>query len=150
MPVSAGQKIRASDLNAFTQPWATYTPVWAATGTAVSLGNGTITGRYQTIGKAITMVVKLTMGSTTTYGTGTYSITLPVTSGASASSIGSCYLRDASAGSSGHFSGMTYVAAASGILVPFASSSNAVAGPTIPFTWASTDFLIAQATYEIT
>lgn len=57
-----------------------YTPVWASTGTAVSLSNGTITGKWAKFGKFIVGEVILTIGSTTTMGTGSYTITLPSTS----------------------------------------------------------------------
>lgn len=64
----------------FSGAWTSYTPVWTNTGTAPSLGNGTIAGKYKQIGKLVHVKFLLTAGSTTTFGTGTYLFTLPVTS----------------------------------------------------------------------
>ncbi len=60
-----------------TSAWTAYTPVWASTGTAVALGNGTISGRFMQFGKVGFATGILTAGSTTTYGTGTYTFSLP-------------------------------------------------------------------------
>jgi hypothetical protein len=61
--------------------WAldTYTPSWTASSVNPAIGNGTITGRYISLGgKAILFAVNITAGSTTTFGTGTYSVSLPL------------------------------------------------------------------------
>ena len=56
-----------------------YTPVWSTTGTQPVLGNGTIYGRYALLGRMVFLYIELTMGTTTTYGTGTFNFSLPVT-----------------------------------------------------------------------
>ena len=69
--------------------WASYTPTWSATGgTAPSLGNGTIGGVYAQIGNITYFNIILTMGSTTTFGTGDWTLSLPVTAGASSTISG--------------------------------------------------------------
>ena len=55
----------------------TYTPTWTSTGTAPSLGNGTLTGSYIRVGDMIAFTITLEMGSTTTFGTGEYRFSLP-------------------------------------------------------------------------
>lgn len=57
--------------------WTTYTP----TTTNVTLGNGTITGRHQKVGKTVIMWARLTAGTTTTF-TGTPGFSLPFTASA--------------------------------------------------------------------
>lgn len=58
--------------------WVAYTPTWASTGTAVALGNGTITGRWLRVGKTMhACEMILTLGSTSTVGTGSYTFSLP-------------------------------------------------------------------------
>lgn len=57
--------------------WDTYTPAWTSSGTAPALGNGSIQGKYYRVGKTVDFEVLLTPGSTTTFGTGVYSISLP-------------------------------------------------------------------------
>lgn len=60
--------------------WVAYTPSWTASTTNPTLGNGTILGRYQKIGRQVTVHINLTTGSTSTYGSGNYNFSLPFTS----------------------------------------------------------------------
>lgn len=62
--------------------WTSYTPAWTSTGTQPSLGNGTLTGSYVRIGDTVSFQMLLTIGSTTSIGTGTYALSLPFTTGA--------------------------------------------------------------------
>lgn len=75
--------------------WTTYTPVWTSSGTAPTLGNGTLTGRYSKIGRQVTAQIIWTSQSTTLYGTGTYTWSLPFLSAttvecAAGSFLGTC------------------------------------------------------------
>ena len=57
----------------------TYTPTWGSSGTAPAIGNGSIIGAYSQIQKSVTcFVVGVTFGTSTTFCTGTYTLTLPV------------------------------------------------------------------------
>jgi len=60
-------------------PEAAYTPTWTASGSAPAIGNGTLTGRYSRQGSSITATINLTLGSTSTLGTGDWRFGLPVT-----------------------------------------------------------------------
>lgn len=104
----AGETVTAALLNthvrdnlkAVGDPWTTYTPTWTAATTNPTIGNGTIAGRYMAAGKYITFEIQIVMGSTTTYGAGAYSLTLPVapqTSAAKHPFLGTLW--DASGGS---------------------------------------------------
>jgi len=63
----------------FESAWTSYTPTWKASLTEPSLGNGTLVGAYQKIGKTCFFGILLKVGSTTTGGTGGYSFALPAT-----------------------------------------------------------------------
>ena len=64
--LSTGTKIGAgTDVSG---AWVAYTPTWSASVTAPSLGNGTLTGYYQQIGKTIHFRITLAFGSTTNKG----------------------------------------------------------------------------------
>lgn len=63
---------------AWTGGWISYTPTWTAGTTNPTLGNGTLTGGYRRIGDRIDFWISLTMGSTTTYGSGSYRFSIPV------------------------------------------------------------------------
>lgn len=57
--------------------WQFYTPTWSSDGTAPTLGNGAITGLYRRVGDSFEIRARLLFGSTSTKGTGTYSISIP-------------------------------------------------------------------------
>lgn len=59
------------------QQWTSYTPTWTSTGTAPSVGNGTITGMYRKEGDSLHVRIALTSGTTTAYGTGNYKFSIP-------------------------------------------------------------------------
>ncbi|ARF75675.1 hypothetical protein B7C62_28035 [Kitasatospora albolonga] len=73
------QEIR-DQLNSMFDVWTAYTPAWTSSGTNPALGNGSITGRYMKIGRTVHVSILLVGGSTTTWGTGAYSIAAPFTS----------------------------------------------------------------------
>lgn len=58
---------------------AAFTPTWSASGTAVSLGNGSQNGFYQQLGKRVWFRWQQFWGTTTTNGTGYWQWALPVT-----------------------------------------------------------------------
>ena len=79
--------------------WDIYVPTVTGT-TNPSIGNGVLTGRYLRLGKTIICTIVMQMGSTTTYGSGTWTITLPVASVWASQtdvSMGSAHLFDTSA-----------------------------------------------------
>ena len=84
---SAGSVLTAAQLNALQDgiqaAWTAYTPAWTGTTTNPAIGNGTVSGSYLQIGKTISWRCIVTMGSTTTYGSGAWLISLPVAASAS-------------------------------------------------------------------
>ena len=70
------------NLNALGEWNTSWTPTWTgSTGNPV-LGNGTLVGRYLETAEWVYFFIHLTMGGTTTYGTGTWRFDLPVNSAA--------------------------------------------------------------------
>lgn len=62
------------------QPWTDYTPVWTASGTNPVINSlGKISGRYQRTGSRIEVCGRISMGANTTYGSGIWNVSLPVT-----------------------------------------------------------------------
>lgn len=79
--------------NAITHWAIAYTPTLTSGGTAPVLGNGTVTGMYSRQGATITIDVQLTVGSTTTLGTGGLRLSLPqARSNASIATFGTAVL----------------------------------------------------------
>jgi hypothetical protein len=137
-----------TDISALTSAWSTYTPVWTSAGTAPSLGNGTITGRYKQVGKLVTVTIKIVFGSTTTFGTSGYFFSLPVTATGSADFVGSAFLRDTSAGGGGYYNGICNISAGGTTLTAYEGSGHAQLAATNPVVWANTDFFEFTITYE--
>jgi hypothetical protein len=152
---SAGQKLFASDLqdmvdqiDSLTDPnWTSYTTTWAASGTAPAIGNGTLAARYRRSASSDLVIaeVRMAMGSTTTYGTGFYSWTLPFTAASNANlfTSGKANLYDSSAltrfGASAKLDSVTTV---------ILNAHNGTIGQTIPFTWANGDEIRWTVQYE--
>jgi hypothetical protein len=67
-------------INEILAAWTSFTPAWASSGTQPAIGNGSIVGRYMKVGRTCTFAFILTAGSTTTFGTGGYTWTLPFAS----------------------------------------------------------------------
>lgn len=59
--------------------WTDYTPVLVASGSAFAIGNGLRAGRYIAAGKLGIAQAIVKMGTTTTFGTGAYTVSLPFT-----------------------------------------------------------------------
>lgn len=150
---TAGATVTAAQLNqqlrdnlkAIGDPWASYTPTWTAS-TNPAIGNGAIAGKYIAAGKLTHYRIQVTMGSTTTYGTGNWNLTLPVApAGLSTfAALGSASGYDVSAGNA--FMLMPIFNGSSNLIL--INPSSAGASSTSPFTWASGDILSITGTYE--
>lgn len=127
--------------------FSSYTPTWTSTGTEPAIGNGTITGRYIQVGNLVQAWIVLTMGSTTTFGTGNYIFSLPT-------SVQSLHPVNFPIGNAIAVRGSVYP-----LLTVLAGSSSVVlavpgqpiggfAGPTAPATFAAGDTIQIQMTYE--
>jgi hypothetical protein len=127
--------------------WTAFTPTWSGSVTNPVLGNGSFTGtKYLQVGKTVRFRLILTMGSTTTYGSGAWGLTLPVAP--SDSQAAACVYVDSSA--STRNAGTAWLTAGSGIfrMLPPTDASSAGISGTVPFTWATSDQLIITGLYE--
>jgi hypothetical protein len=154
---TAGETVTAALMNsdtrdpikALSDAYTAYTPTWTAASTNPVIGNGSITGAYTRVGKFISFRVAITMGSTTTSGTGQWRLTLPVTARselwgffvtARDDSVPARYAVYASWSSSGYVE----------FYAPATTAGNAdrtITG-TSPFTWAQNDNLFIHGEYE--
>lgn len=124
--------------------WAAYTPVWASSGTQPAVGNGSISGKYAQVGKIVHYWISQTMGSTTTYGTGNYTWSLPVNSTGQGVPHGTARGVDTSVLD---YTGMIIISTVNSVQV--VSASNGLPwSPTVPFTWGNTDLFYTFGTYE--
>ena len=69
-------------------PKVLFTPVWASTGTQPVLGNAVLASSYTVDAGIVRLSLLLSMGSTTTFGTGNYTFSLPFAASVDTSSLG--------------------------------------------------------------
>jgi len=125
-----------------------WVPTWTATGTAPSLGNGTLTGRYTMVGKTVFAQLRLTMGSTTTYGTGSWLFSLPVarydTGASSWPVLGVAALFNAGVGDYGAVA--RHGTTTSNVVLDTTALGNVYS--VVPFTWGVGDVVSINYCYE--
>lgn len=80
----AGRTLAGPTLEALVDPWTNYTPAWTGSTTDPVIVNGTIAGRYKRIGTTVHFTMQYTAGASDTFGSGFYSMSIPVASSASA------------------------------------------------------------------
>jgi hypothetical protein len=130
--------------------WTTYSPSWTASTTNPDIGDGTITGRYKAIGKTVFVSVKINMGTTTTYGSGQWRVSLPVDAFSASSAILPSVFLD---NGNNWFQGTSYTeyGGATSYVVPVWNrglTGSAPADFATPFTWGSTDSFSFAGSYE--
>lgn len=129
--------------------WTAFTPSWEGQGGDPVLGNGTMISRYQKLGRKTVMYVgQITMGSTTTYGSGLWSVSLPVSARPVVPlmlSPGTAYFWDNSTvGNRTPGVAMLF----GGGDISFATPGVTAVGATAPFTWAVNDYFLWSFIYE--
>lgn len=126
--------------------WTAFTPSL----TPWVLNNGTLTGAYAKVGRTVNFKLELTVGSTTTFGTGVVFTGLPFTS--DASWWGTGMTLDTSAGV---WAPCLWNTGASTNITPYALTSvnqmnNGGMTTTVPFTWAVGDYIYLAGAYRAT
>jgi len=128
--------------------WNSFTTSWTAATTNPAIGNGTIASSYSQIGKIVNFRIVLTAGSTTTFGTGFYGFTVPVTAAAAAAgsytTIGNTLALDFS--STLVYEATTCLATTTSLIVRYQTAG--LLAPTAPVTFAVSDIIVINGTYQ--
>jgi hypothetical protein len=131
--------------------WTSYTPVLTSSGTNPVIGNGTAEGWYKVIGKTCFVRGNILMGSTTTFGTGEWYVSMPFTA-AHADAIllhanilesGTAWYNAVIAGARAGFNNRAPIQYQN-----VAGTTDSVS-PSTPFTWTSGDRFLWNGSYEI-
>lgn len=151
--VTAGQRITASLLNQ--GQLQSYTPVWTAPTANPAIGNGTLRGQYSLVGQQCYFAITMVAGSTTTFGTGAWVFSLPLTANAADSTVWHlqtfrCF--DSSAGQFWNGVGGTNTGGSTTTVIQLAPDGQPQAFASIldvthPFAWATSDTLQLSGTY---
>ena len=130
--------------NAIGDPWTAYTSTWAAATTNPTIGNGTITAKYMQAGKWVRGWISVNPGTTTTAGSGVYTLSLPV-SAAQSIAIGTALFFDSS--TTTYYPGIGYRASAvdTDMTLVFQTARWAAAAPVAP---ANNDVISVSFQYE--
>lgn len=76
---TAAPSVASSLLTGWGGAWTSYTPAWTSNGgTNPVIGNGTLSGKYVQMGKVVHFQAKILMGTTSTFGTLGWQLSLPV------------------------------------------------------------------------
>jgi hypothetical protein len=148
LDVSGSVAINGSNI---TSAWTAYTPDWTAASSNPAIGNGTIEGYYKVIGKTCFVRGNIAMGSTTTFGSGEWYVSMPFTASNADGILMTANLLDNGTA----WYNATMNGARSGFTTKAPIQYQAVGGTandvnaTQPFTWVSTDRLIWNGSYEI-
>jgi hypothetical protein len=133
--------------SAFTSATKTYTPTWTTSGTAPSLGNGTLTGEYYFRNGECIAKIKLTIGSTTSLGTGQWSFSLPFTSRADAvNNQGEAYAKLGTVFRGGE---SVNVPNTNTVIALVGDSQSNFVTNAVPGAWANTDYLNIKIPFPI-
>jgi len=126
--------------------WITYTPTWVGSGSNPAIGDGSLVGRYYLRGKVVDLQILVVAGSTTTYGTGTYTWALPLTA-ASAFGTFPAWILDNSAGAAYIGIGRLFSTTTVGV---YGTANPAVqVAATSPVTFAVNDQIWISGTYRL-
>ena len=131
--------------------WTAYTPSWTAASTNPVIGNGTIEGYYKVIGKTCFVRGNIAMGSTTTFGSGEWYVSMPFTASHADGILMTATLLDNNTAwynaiLNGARAGFNHKSAIQYQVVGGTADSIT---PTTPFTWTTSDRFTWNGSYEI-
>jgi len=131
--------------------WTAYTPQWTAASVNPVINNGTIEGYYKVIGKTCFVRGNIAMGSTTTFGTGEWYVSMPFTASHADAILMTVTLLDNGSGwynatMAGARAGFNHKAP---IQYQSAGGTANDINATQPFTWANSDRFMWNGSYEI-
>jgi hypothetical protein len=148
---SASYATTSSATTAFDGAWTSYTPSWTAASSNPAIGNGSLQGWYKLVGKTCFVRGNIVMGSTTTFGSGEWYVSMPFTASHADAILMSANLLDNGSAwynalLNGARAGFNYKTA---IQYQSTGSTALDVNATQPFTWANTDRFIWNGSYEI-
>ena len=134
--------------------WQAYTPTWTGATTNPSLGDGTLTARYAVFGTVCVYTLGLVAGSSTTFGSGSWSFSLPVNAvnTPGINFFGVAHLRKIA---TANYERIVQIAPSvstntvSLFIDPTPASNSLNIKSDVPFSWGSGDALGFEITYEI-
>jgi hypothetical protein len=138
----------ASSLFRWDGSWFEYTPTWTGSVTNPTIGNGSISGRYRRMGNSCLTQIKISIGSTTSVGSGSYSLSFPITPvGATLFAVGSAVFYDDSGAVIYH--GSAWAISSTDIAVYVSETSSRRWTNSVPVTPATNDVMALSLEYPV-
>ena len=134
--------------------WVSFTPVWTASTTNPTIGNGTLSGKYRRIGDSIEVSIGLSIGTTTSLGSGAWTFAHPslvpdLTKIEQASTLRIVGVAEGNSGGATQIGSVE--ASSTGLLIRGALNVGAAQwSPVYPAAWVNTNVLTINATYPVT
>lgn len=129
--------------------WTTYVPTWTAASVNPAIGDGTIVGAYRQVGKTVDFFVKITAGSSTTFGSGQYTISLPVTAAKTEQTFAGVFFDSSASARYAVRAISNLTTSVSTWLDPTTAGNNLRSlNATAPVTLATGDIIVVSGTYE--
>jgi hypothetical protein len=132
--------------------WASYTPTLTTSGTSPTLGTGSfVSGNYVQFGKLVICRFYIAFGSSgAAAGSGTYRVSLPVSSNQMTQPSGTIFMYDSSAGNGVANAAAFYDGGADFLTIIYAASATTYASVThaAPWAWAASDQIRGFIMYE--
>lgn len=129
-----------------------YTPVLSASTANPVIGNGVLRGEYSRNGSVIHVSIEYTIGSTDTFGTGTWRFSLPVTppgqTGSPTVELGQGYCRQA-AGATFEFIQPVVIPGTAFVVLQRAGAGGPQVTNAAPFAWAAGDIVRFTIDYHL-
>lgn len=121
---------------------------YAVSGTNITLGNGSLNGKFWIEGRTIHLSIKYILGSTSAVGAAPY-FSLPVNPDEEKRYLGTAFYEDVG---TGRFFGHSFLETTSKLYPTYDGGSGPTTGysilaPSIPYTWAETDIMALEVTY---
>lgn len=123
-----------------------YTPVCSAGGVPITLGNGTLVGRYSREGRTLRVMIRLLPGSTTSFGAGQLDFTLPQATSFAFNQVGIDGRFEATSGTLYRINGRI---AAGGSVVLLERDTTGAVTSTSPGTMAVTGAITMTVVYDV-
>lgn len=129
--------------------WTSYSMAWTAVTTSPTIGNGTLTAAWTEARRMVTVRFAITLGSTTTRGSGSYRFSLPVPAASNYSiwqPIGTAVVRDLSPAA--RYAGLVCTTDDPTVALLMMVSDGSIVSESNPITLANTDQIFGSFSYE--
>jgi hypothetical protein len=151
LTVTSSFALTASYVTPYEGAWISYTPSWTAASSNPSIGDGTLEGWYKLVGKTCFVRGNIVIGTTTTFGSGEWYVSMPFTASHADAILMTANLLDNgtawyNATVNGARTGFNYKAP---LQYQGGAGTALDVNATQPFTWTNSDRFLWNGSFEI-